>query len=82
MNLIRLIALAALCWLLYRLILSLLSKVQRPTRRHEAEPKGGAMVRCAQCGLHVPQVQALEKDGNYYCCTEHRDADDRWKRDA
>ena len=80
MNLIRLIALAVLFWLLYRLILTLLSKARQPTRR-EPPPLDGTMVRCAQCGLHIPQDQALVKDDKYYCCEEHRDAADSWKRD-
>ena len=81
MNLIRLIALAALFWLLYRLILTVLSKMQRPTVEQERPAKGGTMVRCARCGVHVPQSEALEQAGHYYCSREHRDADDRWKRD-
>lgn len=81
MNLIRLIAIAVLFWLLYRLILTLLSKTQRPTVQQPPPPEGAPMVRCAHCGLHVPKNQAIEKNGEYYCCEEHRDATDRWKRD-
>ncbi len=87
MNLIRLIAIAALFWLLYRLILSLLEKARhtdlrrRSTDIDEEPDKGGIMVRCEQCGLHVPKGEALERDGKFYCCEEHRDADDSWKRD-
>lgn len=80
MNLIRLIAFAVIFWLLYRLILTLLSKASRPARR-DTPQREGTMVRCEECGLHVPQEQALIKDGKYYCCEEHRDAVDNWKRD-
>ena len=31
------------------------------------------MVRCAQCGVHLPQGEALWKDGRSYCCNAHRD---------
>ena len=33
----------------------------------------GRMVRCASCGIFVPEHEALEKDGNFYCSREHRD---------
>ncbi len=80
MNLIRLIAIAVIFWLLYRLILTLLSKGRRPTVHPSAPREGEAVVRCEQCGVHIPQSQALKKDGKYYCCEEHRSAADNWKR--
>lgn len=30
-----------------------------------------AMVRCAHCALHVPQREALESAGQWYCSTKH-----------
>ena len=33
------------------------------------------MVRCAQCGVHVPQVQALQSDDRWYCSREHLEQD-------
>lgn len=33
-----------------------------------------AMVRCAQCGLHLPEHDALPGRGGHYCCEEHRRA--------
>jgi len=32
-----------------------------------------AMTRCAHCGLHLPQSQALRHKGQQYCCAAHRD---------
>ena len=81
MNLIRLIAIAVLFWLLYRLILALLQKAGRPSVSRTTSSQGEPMVRCEQCGVHIPRDEALEKGGNYYCCDEHRDAADSWKRD-
>jgi uncharacterized protein len=80
---IRLIALAAIFWLLYRLILTLLNKASPPAARRTPPPGGNTMVRCAQCGLHIPQGEALEREGHYYCCAEHRDHDatDHQQRD-
>jgi uncharacterized protein len=39
--------------------------------RRAAAPQN--MVACAHCGLHVPQGEALSKDGRSYCCAAHRD---------
>ena len=81
MNLIRLIAIAVLFWLLYRLILTLLSKAGGSAPRHAPSVEANTMVRCQECGLHVPKCEALEKEGKYYCCEEHRDATDSRKRE-
>ncbi|HLD66081.1 MAG TPA: PP0621 family protein [Pseudomonas sp.] len=29
------------------------------------------MVRCSQCGVHVPQTRALTQDGRWYCSQAH-----------
>jgi uncharacterized protein len=30
------------------------------------------MVRCARCGLHVPEREALQHAGRYYCSAQHK----------
>lgn len=30
------------------------------------------MVRCAQCGLHLPKREALASSGEFYCSERHR----------
>ncbi|MCW8918517.1 MAG: PP0621 family protein [Gammaproteobacteria bacterium] len=75
MNLIRLLALAAIFWLLYRLILTLLSKGRRPAASDTSRPADATIatvVRCAHCGLHVPQGEALKSGDRYYCSEEHK----------
>jgi uncharacterized protein len=32
------------------------------------------MVSCAQCGLHLPQDEAVTGERGLYCSTEHRTA--------
>lgn len=39
-----------------------------------AAPQGQAMVACAQCGLHLPQGEALPGRGGVFCSAEHRTA--------
>jgi uncharacterized protein len=30
------------------------------------------MVRCAQCGVHLPRSEGFLSQGNYFCSDEHR----------
>jgi len=50
-----------------------------------AEPerlkKGGAVVRCAFCGVHVPEAEAVRDGDRYYCSRQHARVD-RSRTDA
>lgn len=48
---------------------------RRPNAARRAEPAAAPMVRCAHCGLHVPQAEALSSADRWYCCTAHRERD-------
>ncbi|WP_448683757.1 PP0621 family protein [Pseudomonas nicosulfuronedens] len=65
------IALFALGWWLWR-------KATRPARTTD-KPKGedtaAPMVRCTQCGVHVPQTHALQDQNNWYCSRAHLEQD-------
>lgn len=45
-------------------------------RRREAEQSAKAiaedMVRCAQCGVHLPRGESLAVRGKFFCCDDHR----------
>ncbi len=44
-------------------------------RASGAEPKahaGERMVPCSQCGLNLPESEALTEGTRYFCCDEHR----------
>lgn len=48
---------------------------KRKNRRATRDPsKTGAedMVRCAQCGVHLPRSESLMSDQVFYCSAEHR----------
>jgi len=49
--------------------------------RRETPRQGQAvvedMVRCAQCGVHLPKSESIEVDGKYFCSKAHRDAQHR-----
>lgn len=70
MNLIRLLIIAAVIWILYRMIQTRLrsrkSVSQKPdTRAIET------VVKCDYCGLHIPEEEAVRKDGKSYCSRQH-----------
>ena len=35
------------------------------------------MVRCAQCGVHLPRSESLTSGNAYYCSAEHRRTHDK-----
>jgi len=50
----------------------LLQKSQTPARRSQ---KNEHMVQCANCGIYVPEQEALQRSGRYYCSQAHLDKD-------
>lgn len=30
------------------------------------------MVRCAECGIHIPKSESWSAKGNYFCCEAHQ----------
>ncbi|PHR67097.1 PP0621 family protein [Alcanivorax sp.] len=67
MGLIRLIIIAALIYLAWRVIKRLLAQA-RPT--DSGNPQ--IMVKCAQCGVHVPTPEAFSHNGLHFCTQEHQ----------
>lgn len=71
MGLLRLLFWAAIIfatfWFLRRLFAKLKSAKQTPP----PEPSAAPMVRCHQCGVHVPQSQALTDQQRWYCSQAH-----------
>lgn len=71
-RLLILIALFSLAWWLWR-------RFSRPknTTSKTQPPREQPMVRCAHCGVHVPQAEALAHDNRWYCCRDHLEQDRR-----
>ena len=46
---------------------------QTPPSRNHKTPLPQAMIACAHCGLLLPQSEALQHQGQAYCCAAHRD---------
>ncbi|HYR05403.1 MAG TPA: PP0621 family protein [Gallionella sp.] len=65
----RLLFLIAIVIVVYLLIRAF----QKNTPRQD-KPVVDDMVRCAHCGVHLPKGESIQADGQFFCCTEHRDA--------
>lgn len=48
--------------------------LQKPHGTPRMRSVSGNMVQCANCGVFVPENEAFERDGHFYCSREHRDA--------
>ena len=70
MRAVALLAVFALLVLFIRSWLRL--KSLKPPAGESKSADSEAMVRCAQCGVHVPEKIALKSGEKYYCCDEHR----------
>lgn len=70
MGLIRLIIIAILIWLAIRAVRWAIAHYARLPQR-PPRPKVPRMLPCARCGVHVPEHEAIVRDGNVYCSEEH-----------
>jgi uncharacterized protein len=69
MRFIVLIVLVVLAvWLIRR---ALRGPVQKMDIQNKTEAKGGELVRCAHCGVHLPRAEARQAAGALYCSEEH-----------
>ena len=70
-GLLRIIILALLIWLVIRLYRRFKALAQQRRSDNQQRRPIEDMVRCAQCGTHVPEKQALQQNGRYYCSRGH-----------
>ena len=60
------ILIAAAIWLWRRL-------TNKPTSTGKPQQTTVTMVRCAECGVHLPREQALQRHDHWYCSQSHLD---------
>jgi uncharacterized protein len=73
----RLIFFIAVMVVVYLLLKSYRSRIpgEHPPKRTEPPPaRAEDMVRCVQCGVHLPRSESIMAGGNFYCSEEHRRA--------
>ncbi len=82
MGLFRLLAILFVAWLIYALIKRYVAQKQIRTRKKTPKNRSvEKMVRCQTCQLHIPEQEAICKDGRYYCSQAHLEADSQNKPD-
>lgn len=71
MNLIRLLAIAAIIWLCYRIYQNWLEAKSAAEKKHKKDTVEN-MVQCDKCGVHIPQQEALRSGDKFYCSEAHK----------
>lgn len=71
-RLIQLVIIVALAWLVWRLIKTTLSGRSPKAPRQGASSHPEKMVRCAQCGVHVPEGEAFVHQRLSFCSQDHQ----------
>lgn len=66
----RLLFLIAIVFMVFLLIRS----YRKKNAPRQDKPVVDDMVRCAQCGVHLPKGESIQTDGQFFCSIEHRDA--------
>jgi uncharacterized protein len=72
-KLLLLVAVVAIVYVLlknYRRAIARQQEAEPPPGK--ARPGGEDMVRCAQCGVHLPKSESFLSQGAHYCSDEHR----------
>lgn len=67
-GLLRLLAVLFCIWLLWRFVQKKTGGKQSTTQSNSA-----SMVVCEVCGTHVPEDNAINENGRWYCSAAHRD---------
>jgi uncharacterized protein len=66
---LKYVVLIAVIVLAYLIVKSHLKKVERSGRR---PAKDEDMVRCVQCGVHLPRSESVMSGNRFYCSPDHR----------
>ena len=59
------------------IIVVIVKRLWLQPRKETRERKrlSGQMVQCRQCGMYIPEQEALRREDRWYCSQEHLDAD-------
>ena len=71
MNLIRLIVIALIIYLVFQMFKRWAQNKNSASSKKQEKLKN--MVQCEVCQLHLPEDEALQRDGLYYCSQAHLD---------
>ncbi len=48
------------------------NRVEQQNHTNSANTETENMVRCAECGVHLPRGESLVVRGQFYCCADHQ----------
>ncbi len=72
MPLFRLLAIALLSWIAYLVLKNFLRQVrQRAPAVSRRRSDFTKVLRCQRCGIHVPEDEAVHREGKVYCSEQH-----------
>ena len=73
MGITRLIIIIGIIWLVWFFYKRFQQKIaERDRTASEKENQVSSVKKCAVCGVHVPEAEALEDNGLYFCCAAHK----------
>ena len=74
MGLIRLLSWLVVGYFLWAFLRNYLRKQQNLRNSHaKNQPQGAALiVKCSQCGLHLPEAEATTSNQQWFCGDDHR----------
>jgi uncharacterized protein len=67
----KLLVLVLVVLVAYAFVKALAAK-GRSSGARPRQQAGERMVPCSQCGLNLPESEALTEGARYFCCDEHR----------
>jgi len=72
-SLIRIIVIAAIIWLVYRLIKQWRAQAHRRDKSvgKKSTSQVENVVECAVCGVHIPENESIHHAGKQFCSTTH-----------
>ena len=74
MGLIRILLIVLLIWVAWRLLRQALLPDKNKDRQSGAGGSGDSptrMVKCAQCGVHLPESEAIQQEQQFFCNKDH-----------
>lgn len=70
---VRLLLVVAIVALVFWLLRGYRRNLERGRKEQvRGEERLEEMVRCAQCGVHVPRSESISSGGEHFCSVEHR----------
>ena len=76
MNLIRLLVIALIVYLVIQIFKRWAANKNLQANARQKIQDEQKMVQCEVCQLHIPENEALQRDGKFFCSQEHLEKQD------